>query len=52
MELILGKDFWYQHKDPHFRATHGLVYLKEITVDQFLNTAQSLEESIEGSIIS
>ena len=52
MELILGKDFWYQHKDPHFRATHGLVYLKELTVEQFLKTAQSLEESIEGSIIS
>ena len=26
--------------------------LKELTVVQFLNTAQSLEESIEGSIIS
>jgi glucosamine-6-phosphate deaminase len=52
MELILGKDFWYQNKDPHFRATHGLVYLKELTVEEFLNTARVLEESIEGSIIS
>jgi glucosamine-6-phosphate deaminase len=51
MELILGKDFWYQNKDPHFRATHGLVYLKELTVEEFLNTARSLEESIEGSLI-
>jgi glucosamine-6-phosphate deaminase len=51
MELILGKDFWYQNKDPHFRATHGLVYLKELTVEEFLNTARTLEESIEGSII-
>ena len=51
MELILGKDFWYQNEDPHFRATHGLVYLKELTVENFLNTARTLEESIEGSLI-
>jgi len=51
MELILGKDFWYQNKDPHFRATHGLVYLKELTVENFLNTARTLEESIEGSLV-
>ena len=51
MELVLGKDFWYQNKDPHLRATHGLVYLKELTVEEFLNTARSLEKSIEGSLI-
>ena len=51
MELILGKDFWYQNEDPHFRATHGLVFLKELTVEDFLNTARTLEESIEGSLI-
>jgi len=52
MELVLGKDFWYQNKDPHFRATHGLVYLKQMTVEEFLNTARTLEESIEGSLIT
>ena len=51
MELILGKDFWYQNEDPHFRATHGLVYMKELTVEEFLNTARTLEESIEGSLL-
>ena len=48
MELALGKDFWYQNEHPHLRATHGLVYLKEMTVDNFLNQARSLEESVEG----
>lgn len=48
MELALGKDFWYQNEHPHLRATHGLVFLKEMAVADFLSRARSLEESIEG----
>jgi glucosamine-6-phosphate deaminase len=48
MELALGKDFWYQNEHPHLRATHGLVFLKEMAVADFLNQARSLEESVEG----
>jgi len=48
MELALGKDFWYQNEHPHLRATHGLVFLKEMAVADFLNRARSLEESVEG----
>jgi len=48
MELTLGKDFWYQNEQSHLRATHGLVFLKEMTVADFLSQARSLEESIEG----
>jgi len=48
MELVLGKDFWYQNEHPHLRATHGLVFLKEMTVADFLSRARSLEESVEG----
>ena len=51
MELILGKDFWYQNKDPHFWASNGLVYMKELTVEEFLNTSRTLEDSIEGSLL-
>ena len=50
MELVLGRDFWYRNEHPRLRATHGLVFLKEMTVDQFLNEAQRLEESMEGQI--
>ncbi len=50
MELVLGKDFWYQNKHPRLRATHGLVFLKELTVKQFLNEARRLEKSMEGQI--
>ncbi len=48
MELAMGKDFWYQNEHPHLRATHGLVFLKEMTVADFLSQARSLEESVEG----
>jgi len=47
MELALGKDFWYQNEHPHLRATHGLVFLKEMAVADFLSRARSLEESVE-----
>ncbi len=50
MQLVLGRDFWYQNEHPRLRATHGLVFIKEMTVDQFLKEAQRLEKSMEGQI--
>ena len=50
MQLILGLNFWYQHDHPRIRATHGLVFLKDLTVDQFLRQARSLASSIEGNL--
>ena len=50
MELVLGRDFWYQNEHPRLRATHGLVFLKEMNVDQFLKEARCLEKSMEGQI--
>jgi glucosamine-6-phosphate deaminase len=48
IQLLLGKDFFYQHPKPLVRATHGLIYMKELTVDQFIEVANSLEKSMEG----
>ena len=50
MELVLGRDFWYQHQHPRIRATHGLVFLKELSVDQLINQAQELSLSIDGDV--
>ena len=50
MQLVLGRDFWYQNEHPRLRATHGLVFIKEMTVEQFFNEAQKLEKSMEGQI--
>ena len=48
IQLLLGKNFFYQHDKPLVRATHGLIYFKELTVDQFLKQAEDLEKSMEG----
>jgi len=50
MELVLGRDYWYQHDHPRLRATHGLVYLKDMSADDFIQEAQALEKSMEGQI--
>jgi glucosamine-6-phosphate deaminase len=48
IQLLLGKDFFYLHEKPLVRATHGLIYFREMSVDQFIRQAQELEKSIEG----
>ena len=49
LQLILGRDYWYRNKNPHLRAVHGAVYLKEMKVEDFLNFARRIEDAIEGS---
>ncbi len=51
MELILGRDFWYENEHPRLRAAHGLIYMKELSVQEFLDTARRLEESMEGQVV-
>lgn len=50
MEVVLGRDFWYQNDHPRLRATHGLVFLKELTSEEFLKEARQIEKSMEGQI--
>ena len=52
LQLVLGRDFWYQNNHPRLRAAHGALYLKELTVDEFLAEARRLEVSIEGQFNS
>ena len=52
IQLLLGKDFFYEHPHPKIRATHGFVYVKEMNLDEFLQHARSLEKSMEGNINS
>jgi glucosamine-6-phosphate deaminase len=48
IQLLLGKNFFYQHEKPLVRATHGLIYFRELLVGQFLKQAEELEKSMEG----
>ena len=49
LQLLLGRDYWYQNKNPHLRAVHGVVNLKEMNVNQFLSVARKLKQQMEGS---
>jgi glucosamine-6-phosphate deaminase len=51
VQLILGKDFFFEHESPKIRATHGMIFHKEMKLNEFLGHARSLEESMEGAII-
>ncbi|MEI7595656.1 MAG: glucosamine-6-phosphate isomerase [Bacteroidota bacterium] len=47
IQLLLGKSFFYENDSPLIRATHGLVYLKEMNADDFVAMAQDLEKVVE-----
>jgi glucosamine-6-phosphate deaminase len=48
MQLLLGKNYFYQHESPRMRASHGVLFLKEMTVEEFLAQARELEKTMEG----
>jgi len=49
VQLLLGKEFFYQNANPRVRASHGLIFYKEMTIDVFLGYARELKKSAEGS---
>lgn len=49
VQLVLGKPYFYDHESPRLRATHGLLFFKEMDVEEFLKSARELEKSTEGA---
>ncbi len=48
VQYLLGKDYFYTNEDPKIRASHGLIFFKEMNVEDFLQQARELEKSMEG----
>jgi glucosamine-6-phosphate deaminase len=48
IQLLLGKPFFYQNESPRLRTTHGLLFFREMNVEEFLASARELEKSTEG----
>ena len=46
VQLILGKNFFYENAHPLVRATHGLVFLKEMTVKEFVAMAKAMRSKV------
>jgi glucosamine-6-phosphate deaminase len=47
VQLILGKDYFYENESPKIRTTHGMIYHIEMKIDEFLGHARELEKRIE-----
>lgn len=48
IQLLLGKNFFYENPSPRIRAAHGLLFFKEMDINTFLQQARELEKSMEG----
>ncbi len=47
IQLLLGKNFFYENEHPRIRAAHGLIYFKEMNLTEFLKQARELAEVME-----
>lgn len=50
IQLLLGKNYFYLHDMAKVRSSHGLIFFKDMNVEEFLATARELEKSIEGML--
>ena len=50
IQLLVGKDTFYQSSRPRTRSSHGMLYFKEMTLKEFLSNARELEKSMEGVV--
>ncbi len=48
IQSLLGKEFFYASENARIRASHGLIFFKEMNVDEFLSQARELEKATEG----
>ncbi|MCD4709710.1 MAG: hypothetical protein K8R52_02615, partial [Bacteroidales bacterium] len=51
LQLLVGKNYFYQHESARVRTTHGLLYFKEMKLKDFLSHARELEKSMEGVVL-
>ena len=49
IKTCLGRQWFNDHASPLIRATRGLVFLKEMTADEFYSCCRQLRRSIEDS---
>lgn len=44
IQLVLGKNYFYESHHPLIRATHGLLFLKKMGVDEFVSLADEMKK--------
>ena len=48
MKRVMGRDFWYGNEHPRIRAAKGLVYIKEMELEEFYTRATELQKVTES----
>ena len=48
MQQLLGKEFFFNNPHPRIRSAHGLIYFRDMHMNEFLSQARKLEKSTEG----
>ena len=48
IRLCLGRDFFLKHEIPRVRAAHGMVYLKEMSLEEFYTKSIELKKLTEN----
>ena len=46
IQLVLGKNYFYENAHPLIRATHGLLFLKQMTVNEFIELATVMRQKM------
>lgn len=46
VQLILGKNYFYENSHPLIRATHGLLFLRQMNVDEFIRVTDEMKHNI------
>jgi len=50
LQLLMGKDYFYNNEKLLLKAAHGLLYYKEMKVEEFIQQARELEKALEGEL--
>lgn len=50
IQLVLGKDYFYQNDNQRIRGTHGFIFYKEMKTEEFLSHARELQNMMEGAL--
>jgi glucosamine-6-phosphate deaminase len=46
IQLVLGKNYFYENQHPLIRATHGLLFLKQMTASEFVAYADAMKSNM------
>ena len=50
IQLILGKNYFYENPRPLIRSTHGLIFIKDMNVEEFIAISEEMRKCSEEAI--